>query len=50
MVSYHPAPLSLPEHHTPDYEKKDHKLELTEGVENGEGTWARMETEQSPKM
>ena len=34
MVSYHQALLSIPECHTPDYEKEDHKLESTEGIEN----------------
>lgn len=33
MVSYHQAPLSILECHTPDYEtREDHKLESTEGA------------------
>lgn len=34
MVSYHQAPLSILECHTPDYETEDHKLESTEDAEN----------------
>lgn len=50
MVSYHQARVSIPERHTPDYEKEDHNPESGEGVENGEETGPQMETEQSPKM